>query len=74
MACRLGRPRRLWLRFWLAERGDMGHLKTTVAPPVWVQVTPAGNWRLLSLNGRSGRVRDFETPDVTTGLVAARQE
>jgi hypothetical protein len=62
-----------WFQFWLAERADMGFFNTAT-PPVWVQSSPKGNWRLVSLNGRSGRYLDVDSPDLVTGLTTARQE
>jgi prepilin-type N-terminal cleavage/methylation domain-containing protein len=51
-----------WFQFWLSERADVG------------QTTPEGNWWLLSLNGKTGRVNSVDSPDLVTGLATARQQ
>jgi prepilin-type N-terminal cleavage/methylation domain-containing protein len=51
-----------FLHFWLAERSDVG----TGQPP-------AGNWYLVSVTARTGRISSTENPDPANPFVAAQQ-
>lgn len=53
-----------WLHFWLAERADVGTAPGT---------TPAGEWGLVSINTRTGRVSALEDPDPATAITQAQQ-
>jgi prepilin-type N-terminal cleavage/methylation domain-containing protein len=59
-------------QLWLSERADLGSF--TGQPPVWTPRTPTGQWWLVSANGKTGRVSDYEQPDLITGLNDARQQ
>lgn len=51
-----------FLHFWLAERSDVG-----------TGLAPAGNWYLVTVTARTGRVSASENPDPSNPFAAAQQ-
>lgn len=64
-----------FIHLWLSERGDMA---TTSIDPTTLAVTsvlksPVGEWRLLTLFAKSGRLGIVENPDPATAFAVAQQ-
>jgi prepilin-type N-terminal cleavage/methylation domain-containing protein len=59
-----------WLHFWLAERSDVWASKGTIVPTIQA---PTGQWWLVTLSARTGRISSVESPPVGNPFVLAQQ-